>query len=240
MLAKLDSVTCIRSVAMFNVHRFHIDDIDDRDGGEADQGSSKLQQKEKILSDLLERARSRAKKRPRVAKGEGTSEESPPNNAHDRAGSASPPRLRPFASVETAKGPKFAGTDPDGKRSQRLKGGRRLVAPRRRDAGPPRDAGDAKAREAAEAEQADNEGKQDGLGRQGEEGEEAASEGPDVAAAAGNVEVEADARRLQGNNRKPVEEVAEQWGLDARLTATLSEEGVKHFFPIQVRLRCRV
>ncbi|CAM9215123.1 unnamed protein product, partial [Choristocarpus tenellus] len=33
-----------------------------------------------------------------------------------------------------------------------------------------------------------------------------------------------------------MEEVAKEWGLDARLAQTLREEGVKHFFPIQVRV----
>lgn len=33
---------------------------------------------------------------------------------------------------------------------------------------------------------------------------------------------------------RPMEEVAEEWGLDSRLAETLREEGVKHFFPIQV------
>lgn len=35
---------------------------------------------------------------------------------------------------------------------------------------------------------------------------------------------------------RPMQEVADEWGLDARLTETLREEGVKHFFPIQVPL----
>jgi len=33
---------------------------------------------------------------------------------------------------------------------------------------------------------------------------------------------------------RPMEEVAEEWGLDSRLAETLRQEGVKHFFPIQV------
>lgn len=33
---------------------------------------------------------------------------------------------------------------------------------------------------------------------------------------------------------RPMEEVAAEWGLDTRLAQTLREEGVKHFFPIQV------
>ncbi|CAM9790880.1 unnamed protein product [Scytosiphon promiscuus] len=39
-----------------------------------------------------------------------------------------------------------------------------------------------------------------------------------------------------GQGLRPMEEVAEEWGLDARLSETLREEGVKHFFPIQVRV----
>lgn len=35
---------------------------------------------------------------------------------------------------------------------------------------------------------------------------------------------------------RPMEEVATEWGLDPRLTQILREEGVKHFFPIQVYL----
>lgn len=36
---------------------------------------------------------------------------------------------------------------------------------------------------------------------------------------------------------RPMEEVAEEWGLDPRLTEILRREGVKHFFPIQVMLQ---
>lgn len=40
----------------------------------------------------------------------------------------------------------------------------------------------------------------------------------------------------ENEHLRPMEEVAVEWGLDPRLTQTLREEGVKHFFPIQVRV----
>lgn len=92
-----------------------------------------------------------------------------------------------------------------------------------------------------EDEESDEEEDEDGEGEEEEEEgeeevEEAGLEGATQAPEAGARGTE----DVRGEGLRPMEEVAEEWGLDARLAETLREEGVKHFFPIQVRFDCTI
>lgn len=90
----------------------------------------------------------------------------------------------------------------------------------------------------------DEEGEKEGVDVDGEEEdeeedeegeeEEEARAGLNGAAAQQAPEAGADATGDVGEGLRPMEEVADEWGLDARLAEALREEGVKHFFPIQV------
>lgn len=75
-----------------------------------------------------------------------------------------------------------------------------------------------------EDEEEDEEGEQEQEARAGLEGG-AERQAPEAGA---------DGTGDVGEGLRPMEEVADEWGLDARLAETLREEGVKHFFPIQV------
>ncbi|CAM9477015.1 unnamed protein product [Ectocarpus sp. 6 AP-2014] len=60
--------------------------------------------------------------------------------------------------------------------------------------------------------------------------------GEAAAIAGGRVDGERSVDAGEQQGLRPMEEVAEEWGLDPRLTEILRREGVKHFFPIQVRV----
>ncbi|CAM9639462.1 unnamed protein product [Ectocarpus sp. 4 AP-2014] len=60
--------------------------------------------------------------------------------------------------------------------------------------------------------------------------------GEAAAIAGGRVDGERGVEAGGQQGLRPMEEVAEEWGLDPRLTEILRREGVKHFFPIQVRV----
>ncbi|CAM9477300.1 unnamed protein product [Ectocarpus sp. 6 AP-2014] len=60
--------------------------------------------------------------------------------------------------------------------------------------------------------------------------------GEAAAIARGRVDGERSVEAGGQQGPRPMEEVAEEWGLDPRLTEILRREGVKHFFPIQVRV----
>lgn len=94
------------------------------------------------------------------------------------------------------------------------------------------DDGDSGGEEASSSSESSSEG--DESGDSGEEEKDAeilptAEPGASPVEGGGGEEQEAD-----GHGLRPMEEVAEEWGLDSRLAETLREEGVKHFFPIQV------
>ncbi|CAN0475003.1 unnamed protein product, partial [Ectocarpus sp. 12 AP-2014] len=89
--------------------------------------------------------------------------------------------------------------------------------------------------ESSSSESGSERGEEDGDGSElgADEGEPA---GEAAAIAGGRVDVERGLEAGGQEGLRPMEEVAEEWGLDPRLTETLRREGVKHFFPIQVRV----
>lgn len=226
-LTSLESVSGVQTVAMFNVQRFT---TDDEDIGKADQKSKDTRQKQ-ILNDLLQRARSRANKRPRVVTAEvaPTSLQDQPTNEHSCTTSVPPNALKGLSvDVGITNVPKVVFTKADdspkdGGGSPRPKKSRRRL-PNRHDPDAPRKIGAAIVKHSNETTE------------QSERIEEGKNEGT-AGGAAGEVVKSVVVGQGQGN--RPVEEVAEEWGLDKRLTETLHEEGVKHFFPIQVTFDLR-
>lgn len=211
---------------MFNVQRFTTDE----DFGKVDEASKDVRQK-KILSDLLQRARSRANKRPRVVTAEvaPTSVHNQPTDDH--SSTTSVPSISPkglsvdvgVTNVPNVVSTKADVSPKDGGRSPRPKKSRRRLS-NRQDSDAPRMI------EAARVNQSNE------TTGQGEQGEESKNKGAVVGAVG---EVVKSVVIGQGQGNKPVKEVAEEWGLDKRLTETLHEEGVKHFFPIQVTFDLR-
>lgn len=226
-LASLQSVSCVQAVTMFNVQRFT---TDDEDIEKVDETSKDVSQK-KILNDLLQRARSRANKRPRVVTAEvaPTSIHDQPANEHSCTTSVPSISLKGLSvDVGVTNVPKVVSTKADvspkdGGESPRTKKSRRRLS-NRRNSDAPRMIGAALVSQTNE------------IVVQSEREKESRSEGTVVEAVG---EVVKSVVTNQGQGNRPVEEVAEEWGLDKRLTETLHEEGVKHFFPIQVTFDLR-
>lgn len=213
---------------MFKVQRFTADDDEEADGHES---NAKLQHSD-ILSGLLQRAKSRAKR----ARFEATATHSAPNSRdtntgeiHSAAGSGSVGVASSREFSVSADGARF-GTQLKASGGQGLQGGD--------GAAMALDGADDAAQEAGESESFeskysdDSEEEQDSEREESEEPmdtpKEAILSAPEGAALDGRDDVE------EGQGLRPVEEVAEEWGLDARLTDTLRTEGVRLFFPIQV------
>lgn len=74
-------------------------------------------------------------------------------------------------------------------------------------------------------------------GDSSEAGADEEEPGEAAAIAGGRVDGELAVEAGGQQGLRPMEEVAEEWGLDPRLTEILRREGVKHFFPIQVMLQ---
>lgn len=207
---------------MFKVQRFTAED-EEEGGGRYDDSNS-------ILNKVLARAKARASaKRAQL----------PPSSDQYQAVTGAPP-------LESKSGTKFAlNSAADGLEggAAASKGGqssptadsakdRAGGAVQEEGRGTSEDDGDSGGEEASSSESS-SEG--DESGDSGEEEKDAeilptAEPGASpVEGGGGGEEQEAD-----GHGLRPMEEVAEEWGLDSRLAETLREEGVKHFFPIQV------
>ncbi|CAB1116568.1 unnamed protein product [Ectocarpus sp. CCAP 1310/34] len=88
--------------------------------------------------------------------------------------------------------------------------------------------------ESSSSESGSERGEKDGDGS--ELGADEEEPGEAAAIAGGRVGGERGVEAGGQQGLRPMEEVAEEWGLDSRLTEILRREGVKHFFPIQVRV----
>ena len=207
---------------MFKVQRFTAED--EEEGGRDDDSNS-------ILNKVLARAKARASaKRAQL----------PPSSdgAQYQAVTGAPP-------LESKSGTKFAlNSAADGLEggAAASKGGqssptaasakdRAGGAVREEGRGTSEDDGDSGGEEASSSESS-SEGDESGDSGEEKDAEILPTAEPGaspVEGGGGGEEQEAD-----GHGLRPMEEVAEEWGLDSRLAETLREEGVKHFFPIQV------
>lgn len=209
---------------MFKVQRFTAEDAE-ADSGRVDDSTS-------ILNKVLARAKARAS---------ATRAQLSPSSdgAQHRAATSAPP-------LESKSGTMFAlNPAADGLVSGAAasKGGQSLPAA---DSTKDR-AGRAVQEEGAGTSEDDrNSSEEEGSssGESGSEGDESGDSGaeekdaeilptaePGTQSPAGG---DGEEQEADGQGLRPMEEVAEEWGLDSRLAETLREEGVKHFFPIQV------
>ena len=213
---------------MFKVQRFTAEDDEEEGGRSVDDSAN-------ILNKVLERARARTSaKRARLAS-------SSDNVQYQAATSALPLDVKSEDKValsSAAEGLQVTG----------VTGGQGLTAAGSSEDG----AGDAAQEQGGGASEDDEESSDEEESSSGESD----SEGDESGESSGGEEVEKDAEILQppappepataggsgdgedeeadGKGLRPMEGVAEEWGLDSRLVETLREEGVKHFFPIQV------
>lgn len=222
---------------MFKVQRFTAEEEEEEEQG----GGGRRDDSASLLNRVLERAKARASaKRARLGTSDGVQ--------HQAGADVAPPERESGIS-----GALDSGAD---SRSRRVsegavvsRGGQGLTAA---------DGSSGKDRGAGAVDQEDEEGASEGdevsseeegesSGSSGDDESDDSDEGdseeekdaeiqplqPGEAAAAGD-EHDGDEEETGEQGLRPMEEVAEEWGLDSRLTERLREEGVKHFFPIQV------
>ncbi len=219
---------------MFKVQRFTAEEEEEQGGGRDDSSS--------LLNRVLERAKARASaKRARLGASDGV---------QHQAGTG-------VARPERESG--ISGALDSGADSRRLsegavvsRGGQGLT-PADGTSGKDRGAGVVDQEEKEGASESDEVSSDEEMGSSGSSGEDESDESdddddegdsaeeeaeiqtsPPGAAAAREDERDGDERETGEQGLRPMEEVAEEWGLDSRLAETLREEGVKHFFPIQV------
>lgn len=216
---------------MFKVQRFTAEDE------EEEAGSGRAGDSTSILNKVLERAKARASaKRACLAS-------SSDDVQHQPATIAPQLERKPGTKVLSSGAGGSEGADVS-------RGGQSLTA-----AGNSKDrAGYAAQEEVRSASENDEESSEEEESSSGESGSEEESgdddeeekdaeilptAGPAVAEPQGSSAAEGggEEQEPEGQELRPMEEVAEEWGLDSRLAETLREEGVKHFFPIQVRYR---
>ena len=234
---------------MFKVQRFTADDEEEASGGH-DSTS--------ILDSILKRAKSRAwsnSKRARLEPtistggggGGGIHEDSPVNPGASRSAKAR-------AAGDTVSGIVAAGRSAAPSVAEAKHGGVRLLERDSLTSDSVEAVEDATGSEGGESEESDEsdqseeseEEDEEGMDIDGEdededdeeEGEEDEEAGAGLEGATQQVpDAGADGTGdVGGEGLRPMEEVADEWGLDARLAEALREEGVKHFFPIQVLL----
>lgn len=211
---------------MFKVQRFTAED--DEEAG----GSGNVDDSTNILNKVLERARARASaKRARLG---------PSSDGVQHQAAASAPPLERKSGTESALnsaggvGREGTGVSTGG---QSLTGGGDSIKDRAGRAvqeeggGTSEDDGDSSEDEGSSSGESSSEG--EGSGDSGEEEKDAeilpTADHQATAGGGGGDDQHAD-----GQGLRPMEEVAQEWGLDPRLSETLREEGVEHFFPIQV------
>lgn len=205
---------------MFKVQRFTSENQEGEGGSGGDDSTS-------ILNQVLERAKARVSaKRARLEPG------SDSIRKQDETG-LSPLDRQARADSKGIKGD--GGTSSSRKNSDET-----LAAPVEEEEEEEEDEEDT-----SDEEVESSSGEEDSSGeegeREGEDGGEQEDDG-DVIVHEKNAEIGEDAADGRekgedtggGQGLRPMEEVAEEWGLDSRLAETLREEGVKHFFPIQV------
>ncbi|CAM9675968.1 unnamed protein product [Ectocarpus fasciculatus] len=90
--------------------------------------------------------------------------------------------------------------------------------------------------ESSSSSESRSEGEEEEGGDSSEGGADGEEAGKAAAIGGGGVDGERGDEAGGQQGLRPMEEVAEEWGLDPRLTEILRREGVKHFFPIQIRV----
>lgn len=231
---------------MFKVQRFTCED-EEHSGDNNGTNNANSQARDDILNSLVQRAKSRVKKRARV---EDTTSGDAPNNENNASTSLSirvsghdpnlgrkdsgtaAAALSITSSVATADGGKFRKNSVPSSGQQGLKGNHAGAVDRAAGVTGMEEDGGQDSEEESEDEMEDtDEARERYRDMQGHRGESSGQDG--VASDAG-------ATCEEGEGLRPMEEVADEWGLDPRLSETLREEGVKHFFPIQVHQSCVV
>lgn len=227
---------------MFKVQRFTCEDEEEQsvgnNNGNNDSGNG--QTRDDILNSLVQRAKSRVRKRARVedatssdATGDNNNASTPPSTRATEHNSISGGKYPGAAAVPASSSASSAATAGGGRfREKGVRSSGQQGFKDNHDAAAVRNGGAS----SVEMDEEEEEGSEDGSegaheagakdhDLQGEGGVSPRKDG--VASDAGGTDEEVEGLR-------PMEEVAEEWGLDARLSETLREEGVKHFFPIQV------
>lgn len=225
---------------MFKVQRFTCED-EEHSVDNNDTNSTNSHARDDILNSLVQRAKSRVKKRARVedtTSGDAADNDNnastslstrvtghDPNLGRKDSGTAAA-AVSIAASAATVEGGTFRKKSVRSSGQQGLKDnhagavdGAAGVFGIEEDGGQ-----DSKEESEDEMEDTDKAGEKD----RDMQGRRGASSGQDGVAS------DAGATCEEGEGLRPMEEVADEWGLDARLSETLREEGVKHFFPIQV------
>lgn len=218
---------------MFKVQRFTAED-EEEEGGSGTGG--RVDESSNILNKVLERAKARASaKRARLVPSS--------NGVQHQADTVA-------SQLERKSGTKFALNSGSGGRdgADVSRGGQNLTAAgsskdraggavQEQGGGTSEDDGDSSEEEESSSGESSSEDDESGDSREEKDAEilPTAESGtkPQGSSAAEGV---GEDQEVGGQGLRPMEEVAEEWGLDSRLTDTLREEGVKHFFPIQVLL----
>lgn len=220
---------------MFKVQRFTAEDE------EGEGGRGRVDHSANILNKVLEKAKARASaKRARLTSSSDGAQHQASTSAlplERKSGtkvalnSAAGGRETTASAVGASKGEQSLTAADSNK-------GRAGGAAQEKDGGSNDDDGDSSEEEGSSSGESGSEGDEE-RGDSGEEEKDAEIPPPVEPAgatsqgcsAAGGAGEDQDAG---GQGLRPMDEVAEEWGLDSRLAETLREEGVKHFFPIQV------
>lgn len=220
---------------MFQVQRFTADDDEENEAGH----EPNLSQHNKNLTMLLERAKSRVKRTRLLTQPSRHSDGSSDKSLRKRKKSA-PDGTRELKTERIAAatfgsvGVDSAATSVVQVDVAETKATSKTVQVGAREAeGSNEEEQEEEGEDSSSADEEDSEEESE-REEQGEVGDVIIGESLGGATAAGGFEVEGEQQENRQGPR-PMEEVAQEWGLDPRLTETLREESVKHFFPIQVQ-----